>query len=256
MIKEVPPEMVRQIILEEASRGHIIDAGQLFIEVRARIQAVGTFGGPQAIEIWNDLIRQGLVVWGTGYDNPAPPWFHVTTRGQKVLQNYSQDPSNTEGYLRYLYAQGNVNAIARSYIEEAVDTYNAGFKKSAALNLGIASESLVLELRDELVSALGDNASKKLKNWQLKPLIAAIETELNQLRANFPRELDESVKSTMGGVLQRIRTIRNDTGHAVSVEPVTLESVHAGLLLFPHETRLIYELIAWLRDYSSHLASA
>jgi hypothetical protein len=45
-----------------------------------------------------------------------------------------------------------------------------------------------------------------------------------------------------------IRTTRNEAGHPTSIDPVTPESVHASLLLFPVLASLAGEFLKWVVD--------
>jgi hypothetical protein len=44
-------------------------------------------------------------------------------------------------------------------------------------------------------------------------------------------------------------TVRNDTGHPESIDPVTPESVHAALLIFPELAKLVANLETWVNKF-------
>ena len=76
---------------------------------------------------------------------------HLTEVGRRTLSTLSRDPYNPEGYLaavRPLLAPG---SVALSYLEEGVNTFQAGCLKATAVMVGAAAESLVLDVRDTLV---------------------------------------------------------------------------------------------------------
>jgi hypothetical protein len=56
--------------------------------------------------------------------------------------------------MAYLDRQLALDPVARSYLVEALKTYNAGCFKATAVMAGAASERLVLRLRDALVVRL------------------------------------------------------------------------------------------------------
>src|SRR5579883_1930176 len=56
----------------------------------------------EVLTIFYDLFRTGYLSWGMNFNNPGSPWFHVTEKGKKALQQLSRDPSNPAGYLLYL----------------------------------------------------------------------------------------------------------------------------------------------------------
>ena len=62
----------------------------------------------------------------------------------------------------------------------------------------------------------------------------------------MPYSLSESFSSNWSALTSQIRTIRNDTGHPNSVDPITPETVHAALLIFPLLIELASDLTAWI----------
>jgi hypothetical protein len=48
---------------------------------------------------------------------------------------------------------------------------------------------------------------------------------------------------------QQIRTARNEAGHPTSVDPITPETVHALLLIFPELAKLGSELKSWVSQH-------
>src|SRR3954464_11230230 len=64
---------------------------------------------------WHDLLRAGVLAWGYNVDNPDPPFAHLTEHGRRLLNNFSRDPANPEGYLASLAPILAANPVARSY---------------------------------------------------------------------------------------------------------------------------------------------
>jgi len=64
--------------------------------------------------------------------------------------------------------------------------------------------------------------------------------------ATFNRQLREPFEAYWAAFSQQIRTTRNAAGHPVSVDPVTPDSVHASLLIFPELARLATALSDWV----------
>jgi hypothetical protein len=62
------------------------------------------------------------------------------------------------------------------------------------------------------------------------------------------RELRESFEAYWSAFAQEIRAVRNDAGHPTSVDPVTSDTVHASLLVFPELARLASGLSRWVAD--------
>jgi len=46
-------------------------------------------------------------------------------------------------------------------------------------------------------------------------------------------------------------TVRNEAGHPSNIDPVTYDTVHASLLIFPELANLVNELSMWITSYNS-----
>ena len=199
---------------------------------------------------WHELMRSGQFAWGLNLNNPDPPFFHVTSRGRQTLERLERDPGNPAGYLRHLSKLATLNPVASSYVAEALACYSAGQFKSAAVMLGGASESLVLELRDSAVKRLvrvKQTPPKELGSWKAKTVIDALHKVFDAQKARMPRDLREAVEAYWLAFGHQIRMIRNDAGHPASIEPVTEDAVHAAFLAFPELAGLQGKLVAWVR---------
>jgi hypothetical protein len=174
---------------------------------------------------------------------------HLTEVGRRTLSNLSRDPYNPEGYLaavRPLLAPG---SVALSYLEEGVNTFQAGCLKATAVMVGAAAESLVLDVRDALVTrlgAIGTPVPARLNDWKVKTVRDAVEAEIEARRTQLDRRLYERFSAFWVAVSDQMRLARNDAGHPVSTDPVTHETVHAALLLFPEFAGLVRDLTAWV----------
>lgn len=117
--------------------------------------------------------------------------------------------------------------------------------------VGAASESIIIELRDELVSriaSLGRTVSKELEYWMIKKVLDAFKKDIDSHKSSMPSGLKDAFDAYWPAFVQQIRINRNDAGHPSSIEPVTPESVHASLLVFPELVRLAAELRAWIQS--------
>jgi hypothetical protein len=147
-----------------------------------------------------------------------------------------------------LASRANLNPIAQSYLSEALDTFIAGSYKAAAVMIGAASESLILELRDAIVArldTLGRPVPKELGTWQVKRVLASIESVLSPHKASMGTKLFEAFEVYWPAFTQQIRAVRNDAGHPASVDPISEESVHAALLIFPELASVTTQLVTW-----------
>jgi hypothetical protein len=228
---------------------------QLNTLFRVAVELLGGRSGPQTeqdiLTQWHELMRTGYFAWGLNLSNPNPPFFHFTDRGQVAMERLSRDPANPEGYLRHLQSIATLNPIAASYIREGLACFEAGLFKTAAVMVGAASESLVLELRDaasQKLSVLTQAQPKGLADWRIKILLDSLYKFLDSKKAAFPRELREEFEAYFLAFAQQIRASRNDAGHPSSVDPVTEEGVHGSFLVFPELARLSNELSNWIRN--------
>lgn len=200
---------------------------------------------------WHDLFRTGYLSWGYNLDNPDFPFCHLNEQGRKALSDISKDPSNPDGYLANLGSRAGINDVAKSYIDEAVRTFNANCPKATAVMVGAAAESLVLEIRDTLVDRIrkgADTPNKKLLDWKAKTVLDAIKSELDSRKKAMDRTLNEDFEACWPAFTQQIRRTRNEAGHPVIVDPVTYDSVHAGLLVFPELAALAQRLREWIEN--------
>ena len=245
-----------QVVSELSHSGSGFQQGVILQRAGQRLGIhIGRIEDQQALlTMWHDLFRNGQLAWGYDIGNPNPPFCHLTETGRNTLRNLSRDPANPDGYMQYLSNQGSLDPIAESYIREALQTYNNNCYKATAVMVGVAAESIVLELRDVLVNRMnniGKQPSRDMKGDLIKKVLDAIEKELQPYTtkgapAPMPTSLAESFSSYWPAFTSQIRTIRNDAGHPNNVDPVTPETVHAALLIFPLQVKLTLDLTAWI----------
>lgn len=196
-----------------------------------------------------DLFRQGQLSWGKNLMNPNAPFCHLTDRGRETLRNISRDPANPDGYMAHLLSRTTLNPISESYIREALQTYNANLFKATAVMVGCAAESISLELRDKIVSklkSLPQDVPENLQDWRIRTVLQAIQDVLEPQKSKMPRDLREAYGSYWPAFTQQIRTVRNEAGHPLSVDPVTADTVHSSLLIFPELALLSANLKDWV----------
>lgn len=248
---------IRKALLESIDKfsnsGPSLQANSIFQEVRSKLDVPFSPEIEQAIlTYWHDLFRMGYLAWGYNLSNPSPPFFHLTEQGRKALQHLSRDPANPDGYLAHLSSTAKLNTIAESYIVEALKTYNTGCYKAAAVMTGVATESILLEIRDILVNklkSLGHKYNKDLEDWRIKRLLDELKKVIDSKKKDIPQELFENYEAYWAAFIQQIRTARNEAGHPSSLGAITEESVHASLLIFPELARLADSLSKWVIDH-------
>jgi hypothetical protein len=200
---------------------------------------------------WGELFRTGLLAWGLNLSNPNAPFFHLTERGRQALQNVTRDPSNPAGYLRHLASVATLDPVAMSYLAEGLECYVAGLFKAAAVMVGAAAESVILDLRNVTVqklTLLAKPIPRGMEEWRIKTVSDALRSFFEGHATQFTRELREPFEAYWSAFAQQIRGARNDAGHPTSVDPVTPDTVHASLLIFPELARLANSLSRWIAD--------
>ena len=236
---------------QDRSRGSL-QQGTILLEAQKRLVSSKSHVEQQALlTCWYDLFRNGILSWGYNLSNPDPPFCHVTAHGRKVLKNISRDPSNPDGYMDFLTQNVNLDPISLSYIEEALKTYNSDCIKASSVMVGAAAERLVLNIRESLVDrmeSIGVTVPKDLKDWRVKRILGATETVLRQRKKKMSSSLFESFEAYWPAFTHQIRTVRNESGHPVSIQPVTTDRVHAALLIFPELGILADNLRSWIEQ--------
>lgn len=249
-------QKIRRVMLEtiyDLSKGRShLQSGMILGEIASRLEVRADVEMEQAIlTFWYDLFRTGYLAWGYNLTNPDPPFCHLTEQGRRSLENLSRDPANPDGYIKHLSEVAEINSIARSYLLEALHTYNVDCYKAAAIMVGAATESILLEVRDKLTDRItdkGETPPRNLKDWKVKTMIAALKKILDDRKKDLPYTLAEAYEAYWPAFTQQIRTARNEAGHPLSIEPVTHETVHASLLIFPELAKLAHELKGWINS--------
>jgi hypothetical protein len=201
------------------------------------------------LDQWHELLRTGIAASGHNFANPSYPWFHLTARGWRTADNLSRDPANPIGYLTFLQAQAALNPTAHSYLAEALECFSGSQFRAAAVMIGCAAESLVLELRDKMVTrhqSLGRQAPRDLADWRIKRVLDAVASILTAQRHNIPNDLREGFEAYWLAFAQQIRATRNEAGHPSGITAIDEESVHASFLVFPNLALLSHRLGAWV----------
>lgn len=246
--KSIRSELL-EIIREQTPRDQFsasLQQGTVLDSAARRLQGISH---EAILTQWGELFRTGILAWGMNLSNPNPPFFHLTERGRQALAHITRDPSNPDGYLRHLQAQGNLDAVTLIYAVEAVECYVNGLFKASAVMIGCASESLVLVIRDHLAELLeyrGQAVPKKLTDWKAKTVTDAIRAVLEALDPPIDRSLREEIDAYWSTFAFHLRMVRNEAGHPVDIDPISEEQAHSALLIFPEMVKYSLRLIAWL----------
>jgi hypothetical protein len=135
------------------------DRKQAILDACTRLAIRDRSKEPLVFDAWDDLCRGGMLSYGFNLSNPDPPWTRLTGRGISAVANLCRDPANPAGYREAIGPYVKDRNIAESYLAEALDTFNRGCVKAAAVMLGCAAESLNLDLRDRLRTKLAERGT-------------------------------------------------------------------------------------------------
>ena len=240
---------VLEVVRDLAHQGASLQSATVLQGAAQRLNLRSLADQQALLTFFGDLFRIGYLAWGYNLANPAPPFCHITELGRASLENISRDPSNPDGYLAHLHALAGVDPVSDSYVREALASYNARCFKATAVMIGVASESLALQLRDALVqriTGIGQPIPVDLGDWRIKRILDCIEDLLQSKRASMPRDLFEAFDSFWPAFTQQIRVARNAAGHPTSIDPVAESAVHASLLIFPELLVLEERLRCWV----------
>src|SRR5262249_34950447 len=96
------------------------------------------------------------------------------------------------------------------------------------------------------MQTIGKKPPKTLSDWRIRTVFESLGRELDTRKKDMSTKLAESFESHWPALAHQLRTSRNDAGHPTSLDPVSSETVHADLLLFPGLASLATELIKWI----------
>jgi hypothetical protein len=254
MAPTIDPDVARKVLLEtiavSSHRGTHHFQRNAVIHQTCEKLGIRQYEDEQVhvFDAWDDLYRAGVVSYGYNLSNPDPPFARLTRGGVGAVASLSRDPTNSAGYRQTIGPHLKGRDIAESYLVEALETFNRGCVKAAAVMLGCAAESLNLDLRDRLRAKLSKNGPvpPNLDDWRIATVLRAMADELGKRDKDMPRELRERFEAHWPSWSGLFRMARNEAGHPSSVEPVTHEQVHAALLMFHEQARLCWDLRAWI----------
>ena len=115
--------------------------------------------------------------------------------------------------------------------------------------IGAAVESMVINLRDLTARKLDSfqrGIPQGLNDWKIKTVADSLHKFLESQNLYFDSALRAQFEASWTPIIQQIRTTRNDAGHPINVDPVTPDTVHASLLVFPELAKLSTKLRDWI----------
>ncbi|MFH1085775.1 MAG: hypothetical protein V1772_08450, partial [Chloroflexota bacterium] len=177
------------------------------------------------------LLVQGILAPGRDESNLTLPLFHLTAYGRQVLACSGAVPYDPSGYLDNI-RNVTPRPVLLAYAEEAVACFNAGCFNAAVFFLGVACESLLVEIHSSLRSARARaDAPIKKKHGELLSLFTNLP---NQEKDNLPETLDIQ----LGAIYDLVRRQRNSLGHPQSAPPaMDQKQAFSFFMVFPELVR-------------------
>ncbi len=203
--------------------------------------------------IWS-LIIQGIVVPGVSNDSYGSnlPWIQVTEWGRTCLKTGEYLPYDTGLFLSRLRNQiPALDSSVELYLKEALNSYRAGSYLAAAVMTGVASERVLILLRDAIHAAISQEDGKRkfverTENQIAKRIYEAVAGKIETVREQLPPPLQDSIGTELDGIFTEIRRTRNDAGHPTG-RVIERGEAYALLQLFPVYAKSAYALLDWLK---------
>ncbi|MFZ0663663.1 MAG: DUF4145 domain-containing protein [Acidobacteriaceae bacterium] len=206
--------------------------------------------------IW-DLIIQGIIVPGipNQLGNSGLPSFVITEWGKKALESHEYISYDASRYIQKIKDSiPNVDEAVVLYLKEALRSFRAGAYVASAVMTGVASEKVLLLLREEVGRALPSERAKKFLSatnrkstyHTYKEIWSRLEPRHQDL-ANHMKKDD--IKVELAGIFDLIRKTRNDAGHPTGRE-ISRDEADSILHLFPIYCKTAYATFEWLKSNS------
>lgn len=196
-------------------------------------------------EVFWDLILQQIIVPGMNSANPNLPFFKVTSRGRKYLDQdesyFFHDVASYEFQIRENIPD--IDDLTLLYLKEAMQAFRSGCVLSSSVMLGVASEHEFLTLINtlEASSKWERDFRKVFKERYILGKFNSFRTALESLRHKLPPKINEDLDTTLGGVLSIIRNHRNDSGHPTGII-IKREQCFVLLQIFIPYAKKLHEL--------------
>jgi len=164
-------------------------------------------------------------------------FFFITERGIKLLLDQDFDIYESDAYISNL---PQLDDITTAYIKESISSFNSNLFISSIVTLGIASESLVLDIARTLQTKSGDtNLNNLLQN--INTSISTIINKIDSLCSGKVKGYDSYYKPSVYGTSNLIRNYRNQYNHP-QLSSVNVDDIRALLITFKGYSKTMIEL--------------
>lgn len=207
---------------------------------------------PKAREVFWSFIIQGLIIPGSNDSNPSLPFFALTDYGRAVVESQQPIPHDPDRYMEHIRSIApNLDAIALSYLGEALECFQRGTFTASIILLGVVSEKIILDLanivQQNLSGKNADNLLKIIKNSGIARIHTEMRKRLSPYISQFPDSLSDGLEGYLGGIFQIIRTHRNQAGHP-SGSMIDRMTALGLFYSFPFYCQRVSELTEYIRE--------
>lgn len=207
-----------------------------------------------AIEVFWQLVAEGVLSPGGDYSNPDLPWFHITEYGREVLALPDPQPYDPTGYLADLRTKtATPDLTVMAYVAESLETFRKGNLVASTVMLGIAAERVFLLLCESMDSALADPGEKAafarlMKGIAMKPKLDWVHEKIQKIQKARPAGFPDNATIMTMAIYDLLRRQRNDLGHPREDPPaVKRADAFVNLQIFPRYFELAEEVCSFLK---------
>lgn len=213
--------------------------------------ALSTRDSETFLEVFWDLFRQGILTLGYNDSNNGFPWCRLSAQGKRLVEGgdpyFFHDLSSYEKVIRENIHQ--IDDATLIYVKEAMQAFLSGCVLSASVMIGVAVEHTFERLL-ETIQSNPTHAHAFTNVFTQKTALQRLTKFRNILDQNpklLPPEVRESLDTNFLGVMDMIRTFRNESGHP-SGKIISREQCYVLLQLFIPCCKKVYELLEFFRQ--------
>lgn len=204
------------------------------------------------LQVFWQLVIEGILAPGSSGQSPGLPWFHITQYGKAVIQSGATNPHDPTGYLERIRLKiANPDATVMAYLTESLNSLRSGTAVASTVMLGIAAERVFILVGESLESALSDlndksELSRILKRYPMKPKLDWIHGKIQEIQDQRVSGFPDNATLMVTAIYDLIRSQRNELGHPRETPPnVSKEDASVNLQIFPR----YYETSEVLRGF-------
>ena len=210
-------------------------------------------------EMFWELVVHGVVIPGMNDNNPAWPWFRVTEHGRRILGESDATPHDPLGYVARLQQDApGIDDTVLFYVNESVQCFVRATYTASAVMIGVASERLMLLLRDAISASMATDSVRRGKFDEATGAVGKRRAHISTVQermmeyitssaSKLPPAVADSLDLALRSIFDAIRITRNESGHPTGTR-IHRDVAHANLQVFPFYCGRVYRLIDWCGD--------